>query len=54
MSEKKARALGINHVVLEVGDLDQRWSFMARFLILNCAGKATTMPSSIWATSLFS
>jgi catechol-2,3-dioxygenase len=52
MSEKKARALGINHVVLEVGDLDQALEFYGA--ISNCVGKATTMPSSIWATSLFS
>ena len=43
-SEKKARALGINHVVLEVGDLDKALDSIARFLTggrLLCAAESS-------------
>ena len=53
MNDKKARALGINHVVLEVDDLDKALEFSARFSTLACAARANTTLSSILATSSF-
>lgn len=39
-SEKKARALGINHVVLEVGDLDAALEFYGAILDFTLRGKS--------------
>ncbi len=39
-SGKKARALGINHVVLEVGDLDEALKFYGAIFELNLRGKS--------------
>jgi lactoylglutathione lyase len=38
--EKKARALGINHVVLEVDDLDKALEFYGSFLQFSLRGKS--------------
>ena len=38
--EKKARALGINHVVLEVGDLDAALEFYGKILEFKLRGKS--------------
>lgn len=38
--EKKARALGINHVVLEVDDLDKALAFYGSFLQFTLRGKS--------------
>ena len=40
MSEKKARALGINHVVLEVGDLDEALKFYGAIFDFKLRGKS--------------
>ena len=40
MSEKKARALGINHVVLEVGDLDKALEFYGAIFDFKLRGKS--------------
>ena len=40
MSEKKARALGINHVVLEVGDLDAALEFYGAIFDFKLRGKS--------------
>lgn len=39
MSMKKARALGINHVVLEVGDLDAALEFYGRLFAFTLRGR---------------
>ncbi len=40
---KKARAVGINHVALEVGDIDQALEFYGQFLEFSLRGKSETM-----------
>jgi lactoylglutathione lyase len=40
---KKARALGFNHVVLEVGDVDEALTFYARFVDFTLRGKSEDM-----------
>jgi catechol 2,3-dioxygenase-like lactoylglutathione lyase family enzyme len=40
MSDKKARALGINHVVLEVGDLDAALEFYGAIFQFTLRGKS--------------
>ena len=50
-TEKKARALGINHVVLEVGDLDAALKFYGAISILRFVEKLSTTLSLISATS---
>lgn len=40
MSETKARALGINHVVLEVGDLDQALEFYGKLFEFTLRGRS--------------
>ena len=52
--ETKARPLGINHVVLEVDDLDQALEFYGGFSSSSCAAKVITISSSISAISLSS
>ena len=39
-NEKKARALGINHVVLEVGDLDEAVEFYGKIFEFKLRGKS--------------
>jgi len=39
-NEKKARALGINHVVLEVGDLDEALKFYGAIFDFKLRGKS--------------
>ena len=41
--KKKARAVGINHVALEVGDIDEALEFYGRFLDFTLRGKHDTM-----------
>lgn len=44
MSEaKKARAVGINHVALEVGDIEEALAFYGQFLEFSLRGKSETM-----------
>ena len=40
---KKARALGINHVALEVGNIDEALAFYGEFLDFELRGKSETM-----------
>jgi lactoylglutathione lyase len=40
---KKARAVGINHVALEVGDIDEAIDFYAQFLEFTLRGKSEKM-----------
>ncbi|MGI9411346.1 MAG: VOC family protein [Hyphomicrobiaceae bacterium] len=40
---KKARAVGINHVALEVGDIDAALDFYGKFLDFELRGKSETM-----------
>ena len=37
---KKARAVGINHVALEVGDIDEALAFYGQFLEFSLRGKS--------------
>ena len=41
-SEKKARAIGFNHVALEVGDIDEALDFYGRFLDFELQSKSDT------------
>ena len=44
MSEtRKARAIGFNHVALEVGDIEEALAFYGRFLDFELRGKSDTM-----------
>ena len=43
MSEPKARALGFNHVALEVGDIDAALEFYGNFVEFELRGKSDTM-----------
>lgn len=40
---RKARAVGINHVALEVGDIDEALEFYGQFLDFELRGKSQTM-----------
>ena len=40
---KKARAIGINHVALEVGDIDDALEFYGQFLHFTLRGRSETM-----------
>ena len=40
---RKARAVGINHVALEVGDIDAALAFYGQFLEFKLRGKSATM-----------
>jgi lactoylglutathione lyase len=42
MSEKKARMVGVNHVVLEVGDLDEALAFYGRIFDLRLRRRSET------------
>ena len=43
MSEKKARAIGINHVALEVGEIDAALEFYGAWLDFELRGRSDTM-----------
>jgi catechol 2,3-dioxygenase-like lactoylglutathione lyase family enzyme len=47
----KARAVGFNHVALEVGDIEEALAFYGGCSSSRCAARATTMRSSISAIS---
>lgn len=40
---KKARAVGINHVALEVGDIEEALAFYGQFIEFSLRGKSETM-----------
>ena len=44
---KKARAIGFNHVALEVGDIDEALAFYGRLFEFELRGRSKTQPSSI-------
>ena len=48
---KKARAIGLNHVALEVGDIDEALAFYGRFSNSSSAAGITHLRSSISATN---
>jgi lactoylglutathione lyase len=41
--DRKGRAVGINHIALEVGDIDEALAFYGRFLEFELRGKSDTM-----------
>ena len=43
MTTKKARAIGINHVALEVGDIDEALAFYGAWLDFELRGRSETM-----------
>src|SRR6187200_240462 len=47
----KARAVGFNHVAIEVGDIEEALAFYSRLIRSNFAARAAHRPSSIWATN---
>jgi catechol-2,3-dioxygenase len=42
-TQRKARAVGINHIALEVGDIDEALAFYGRFLDFEVAGRNDEM-----------
>ena len=48
-AKEKARAVGFNHVALEVGDIDEALAFYGHLFEVKLRGKTQTSPSSIWA-----
>ena len=48
---RKARAVGFNHIALEVGDIEEALAFYGRLFDSNFGARATLRPSSIWATN---
>ena len=52
MSVPMARAIGINHLALEVGSIDDALEFYGRLFELELRGRIARLPpSSTWATS---
>ena len=47
----KARLVGINHVALEVGDIDEALAFYGRLFDFELRGRSSAWRSSTWATS---
>jgi hypothetical protein len=50
-ASKKARAVGFNHVALEVGDIDAALASTVAFSTSNFEARAIQQRSSIWVTS---
>jgi catechol 2,3-dioxygenase-like lactoylglutathione lyase family enzyme len=48
---KKARAIGFNHVALEVGDIDEALAFYGRLFKFELRGRSGTSALSTWAIS---
>ena len=50
-AKEKARAVGFNHVALEVGDIDEALAFYGHLFEVKLRGKGRlrVQPSSIWA-----
>jgi lactoylglutathione lyase len=51
VSSTKPRAIGFNHVALEVGDIEETLEFFSRIFDFQLRGKSETWPSSISATN---
>jgi hypothetical protein len=49
MAEAKPRLVGLNHIALEVGDVDAALSFTDKFSPSSCGDEAKGKPSLIWA-----
>jgi lactoylglutathione lyase len=49
VAARKARAVGFNHVALEVGDIDEALAFYDRLFDFKLRARAALRPSSIWA-----
>ncbi len=47
----KPRLVGVNHVALEVGDIDAALDFYGRIFRFELRGRGEGRPSSTWATS---
>ena len=47
----KPRMVGLNHVAIEVGDIEEALAFYGRIFSSRCAARARPTPSSTWATS---
>jgi hypothetical protein len=47
----KPRAVGLNHIALEVGDIEEALAFMRAFSGSNFVARVTLWPSSTWATN---
>jgi catechol 2,3-dioxygenase-like lactoylglutathione lyase family enzyme len=47
----RTRLVGINHVALEVGDIDEALDFYGRFFEFELRAAARGWRSSTWATS---
>jgi catechol-2,3-dioxygenase len=48
---KKARAVGLNHVALEVGDIEEALAFYGRLFEFKLRSKTPLRLSSIWAAN---
>ena len=52
MSEtQKPKLVGVNHIALEVGNIDEALAFYGRIFDSSCAGEGKASPSSTWATN---
>ena len=49
---RKARAVGVNHVALEVGDIDEALAFYGQFLAFLFQGCGKQWITGDWAISL--
>ena len=50
-AKTKPRLVGINHVALEVGDIDEALAFYGRLFDVRLRGRSRPWRSSTWATS---
>jgi catechol 2,3-dioxygenase-like lactoylglutathione lyase family enzyme len=52
MSEKtRPHMVGINHIALEVGDIEEALAFYGRIFTFKLRDEARVLPLSIWETS---
>jgi catechol-2,3-dioxygenase len=47
----RPKLVGVNHIALEVGDIEEALAFYGRIFDFSCAARARVRPSSIWAIS---
>ena len=48
---RKPKMVGLNHVAIEVGDIEEALAFFGRIFAFKLRGKGKTSRSSTWATS---
>jgi lactoylglutathione lyase len=48
---KKPRLIGINHVAIEGGNIDEALEWYRRIFDFSLRGRGSATPSSTWATS---